>query len=166
MQYLQKLLADQGAQPPLEMEYRRTGGDVREWVPDWSIEHRRVIQPPPAPKPPPVKPPPVKPPVKPPGDDGRPKPKPPKPPAPPPAPPPNMSGLPASLSGVNPVITPMFRHLFSNQDVAKYGIKQPQHMTDVQMTDKGLSINTGEVKKWWLPNQPIVWGKAKTPDGK
>lgn len=165
--YLQKLMAGGHAPPPMQsyMDYSK-GGDVKEarpkmmWPPGMDPREPGYTG---TPKPPPVKPPPVKPPpVKPPGDDGRPKPK----PTPPPGPPPSQNGFPAVTQGVNPVITPSFRHLFSNADVAKYGIKQPQYIEHAFMSDNGLAATPGVVKKWWLPNQPIVWGKTKTKDGK
>jgi len=71
------------------------------------------------------------------------------------------------LGGVNPMITPLFRHLFSNEDVAKYGIKQPYRITNASYTPgEGLGMQSGVIKKWWLPNQPIVWGKEQKKDGK
>ena len=71
------------------------------------------------------------------------------------------SGFPAQTVGVNPIITPMFRHLFSPQDVARYGIRQPNVISNATFDDKGLHWQTGTQKRWWEPNNPVEWKKDK-----
>jgi|SRR6185295_4923158 len=87
------------------------------------------------------------------------------------APPPQMGPSPqgmADAQGINPIITPMFRHLYSAGDVAQYGIKQPNTVSNATYDEKGLHWTTGTQKKWWEQGNPIVWGKPKsaTGDGK
>ena len=67
----------------------------------------------------------------------------------------------ADAQGVNPMITPMFRHLYSDADVAQYGIKQPNVVSNATYDQKGLHWNTGTQKKWWERGNPIVWGKPE-----
>jgi hypothetical protein len=64
------------------------------------------------------------------------------------------------VQGVNPVITPMFRHLFSPEDVARYGVRQPMQIPWAQFNPADptrLDWLLGTMPNWWLPNQQIAW---------
>lgn len=70
------------------------------------------------------------------------------------------------LFGPSPVITPMFRHLFSSGQVEQYGQRQPWQQVSPTITDKGgLQWNIGETPKWWQQGAKTTWKTVAKPDG-
>lgn len=108
------------------------------------------------------------------GGPGRPKPTPDPTPKPTPDPTPRPTPTPSpimggggfgDLQGVNPVITPMFRHLYTPEQTAQYGLRQPNFIPWAGFDNSGkVTWKLGTQDKWWLPDQPIKWGSFSVGD--